>query len=94
MHAFIGVLGMFFVLVVFPIMLIVLAIKSVRKTAVPKDKRRALIFLVIGIILFIVGIITTPNASEKSETQQIVEETQTISEEIEETNKQETDIVL
>lgn len=73
MYAILGLLGTFLMIIVFPIMLLVLLFKVIRKTSTKKDKIRPFICFVIAIVLVVVAVKTTPNDTEKSEIQKTVE---------------------
>ena len=80
MYAIMGLLGTFLTLIVFPIMLLVLLFKVVRKTSTKKDKTRPFICLAIGVALVVIAVKTTPEDAEKKETQKITEETSEVAE--------------
>ena len=98
MHVMIGMVGLFLTVIVFPILLIVLMIKSIKKTATKRDKSRTFILLGIGIALFAIGIALTPSDSEESESNNQVAEIQEVEaenniEEIQETEKEKSESV-
>lgn len=98
MHAMIGMVGLFLTVIVFPILLIILMIKSIKKTATKKDKSRTFILLGIGIALFAIGIALTPSGSEESESDNQVAETEEVEsenniEEIQEVEKQKSESI-
>ena len=80
MYAIMGLLGTFLTLIVFPIMLLVLLFKVIRKTSTKKDKTRPFICLAIGVALVVIAVKTTPDDAEKKETQEITEETSEVAE--------------
>lgn len=80
MYAIMGLLGTFFMSIIFPIMLLVLLFKVIRKTSTKKDKTKPFICLAIGVVLFLIGFIATPVDTEKNEPQEIAEETSEFSE--------------
>jgi hypothetical protein len=89
MYAIMGLLGTFLTLIVFPIMLLVLLFKVVRKTSTKKDKTRPFICLAIGVALVVIAVNTTPDDAEKKETQEITEETSEVAETAEKTVEEE-----
>lgn len=80
MYALMGLFGMALTLIIFPIMLLILLFKVIRKTSTKKDKRRPFICLAIGVALVVIAVKTTPEDAEKKETQKITEETSEVAE--------------
>ena len=80
MYALMGLFGMALTLIIFPIMLLILLFKVIRKTSTKKDKRRPFICLAIGVVLFVIAIIITPDNAEKNELQEIAKETSEVAE--------------
>jgi hypothetical protein len=80
MYAIMGLLGTFLMLIVFPIMLLVLLFKVIRKTSTKKDKTRPFICLAIAIVLVVIAVKTTPDDAEKNEAQEIAEKTSEVTE--------------
>ena len=75
MDAFIGLSGVFLILIVFPAMSVILIIKAIKKTSTKIDIIKPFVILVIGIILFFIGLYFPSSVDEniESEKDDIVE---------------------